>query len=242
MRALILVVFAVVLSGCGRLVEPVLIAAGADGGSPVPAQDSGVERIDLDVGLNARIRFDEGEGNVARAESDRNFIDGLLPENAVWVDGRMGGAVELFGQPIRLGNTDRYFDAGTSFSASIWMSPSASSTTSATFIRFETGLLSARWADDRLTVRTSNQIIVELDAPWLDDEWHLLALVYDRPSARFGVFIDGRPYFQDTFQIGDPTPGNARIGEFYYGRVDDFRIYARALSAAEVAALWRLFD
>ncbi len=81
-------------------------------------------------------------------------------------------------------------------------------------------------------------------------EWHHLAVTYDAPSGLLTTYVDGQ-----IGRVGRPSPADmsdihretedvllgARakgIGPYYQGRLDDVRIYAAALSADQVRALY----
>ena len=74
------------------------------------------------------------------------------------------------------------------------------------------------------------------------DGWHHLAMVQDGPAGRRTLYVDGAAVATGPAQeaggggpltIGNTGPG----GEPFDGRVDDVRLYARALSAEQVRAM-----
>jgi hypothetical protein len=82
----------------------------------------------------------------------------------------------------------------------------------------------------------------DLEVPnFWDNNWHFIALTYDGTTAK--LYADGNLVASDTRNwnlvpyeclIGEQV-NNA--GEYWNGEIDDVRIYNRALSAAEIAAL-----
>lgn len=93
-----------------------------------------------------------------------------------------------------------------------------------------------------------NAIKVQTTARVLDKNWHHVFVTYDGSSKAAGVkvYIDGRPVeteiTNDTLTGTIRTDAPLRIGRrsdgfFMAGTLDDARVYARALSAAEVAAI-----
>ena len=77
-----------------------------------------------------------------------------------------------------------------------------------------------------------------------NNNWHLIVGTFSSGSAR--VYIDGQLDNSATLaftSVGAPTL-NTRIGMFangnapYSGILDDVRIYSRALSAAEIKAIY----
>ncbi|WP_336337332.1 LamG domain-containing protein [Haloarcula brevis] len=83
----------------------------------------------------------------------------------------------------------------------------------------------------------------ESETSVLDSEWHHIAFVYQQRRNRMQLYVDGsRDYaieYDDDLSGMDATTlmfGNVSDGGFkqYDGEIDDFRLYRRALSAAEI--------
>lgn len=104
--------------------------------------------------------------------------------------------------------------------------------------------------------------------PDIDKEWHHIVGVWEKGSdtkvyyPQFTIYVNGQKSLDDTFvcvaptditngftaqQFGDNTAGTAEIGysslyskapTFFYGSLDDVRIYNRALSEKEVKELY----
>jgi hypothetical protein len=89
-----------------------------------------------------------------------------------------------------------------------------------------------------------------LTAEWLG-RWVQLAVVYDRAGGRVTHFLNGRPVEQEPTKLDTPLRlGNAEIGNwdiasyrnksfvrYFSGCMDEFLVFARALSADEVERL-----
>jgi hypothetical protein len=106
------------------------------------------------------------------------------------------------------------------------------------------GLVSLTTDDDITKVQVTNTSLVN------DDQWHHIAGVRDGATLR--LYIDGKPDGTGTLPAGYDLSGtsqhNAYIGaitdhrdgslaKFYSGLIDEARIYGRALSADEIAAI-----
>ena len=90
---------------------------------------------------------------------------------------------------------------------------------------------------------------VECDAPLLpaqvlDGQWHHCAATFDGREMR--VYLDGRQIGllarRGEIRAGGPAPGcigSMNGGECFQGAIDELRIYREALTAEEVARLWR---
>jgi hypothetical protein len=87
---------------------------------------------------------------------------------------------------------------------------------------------------------------LETDSIITDGQWHHIGLVYDLFTMRRHLYLDGAEVAADTdFKGGVETTGGLYIGAgqaldagtFFSGLIDDVRIYNKALSAEEIAAL-----
>ena len=105
--------------------------------------------------------------------------------------------------------------------------------------------LTSHWPDNALVVRTKDRITFK--------ELHHLAVNYDGSSKASGlrVFVDGHPVELQiekdalTGSIASEAPLRVASSAFglppYDGTLDDFRIYARTLTAAEIDQLFALW-
>lgn len=86
-----------------------------------------------------------------------------------------------------------------------------------------------------------------------DNKWHMLTGVYDSPNQRFGIYIDGVneketlttesgliEYISNRLIIaGEAGSGATPESTLYVGGISDVRIYATALSADDIADLYK---
>jgi hypothetical protein len=79
-----------------------------------------------------------------------------------------------------------------------------------------------------------------------DDQWHQIGLVYDFDGLHRCLYVDGAEVAKDTDVVGGIGSDDGLYfgagktldaGSFFFGLIDDIRIYDRALSAEEVAEL-----
>jgi len=100
--------------------------------------------------------------------------------------------------------------------------------------------LTHHWPDDAIEVRTKETLI--------EGDFSHLAITYDGSGKAAGIklFVDGKPAEIETLHdslsgpIRNTAPleiGNRKLGNPFKGRLDDFRIYSRLLSPAEIAGL-----
>ncbi|MHC4504069.1 MAG: LamG-like jellyroll fold domain-containing protein, partial [Planctomycetota bacterium] len=212
-----------------------------------------VRAVDLARGLVGHWKFDEGEGTVARDSSGRGN-DGAVKGGARRVEGRIGGALEFDG-------IDDYVDCGNNASLAV----SAAITMTLWVNRRGRGgdqriiYHGGGWGDDGYCLGyNNNRVKAELQntgtgkkTEWgsgvaapPDNEWHHLAFMWDDADDTMSLYIDGvdtgaRSRFPGP--MGSPTRnmtvGSKGGGHHFKGLVDDVRIYDRALSAVEIAAL-----
>jgi len=106
--------------------------------------------------------------------------------------------------------------------------------------------LAARWPDDAIEVQTKQRVLST--TPFFLASNHHLVLNYDGSGTAQGLklYLDGKPVEtapvkdQLTSSIRTSSPlqiGNRNIGRPLKGLVDDFRIYSRTLTPAEVENL-----
>jgi len=205
--------------------------------------DPGTENLVLAWNL------DEGNGSVA-ADSSGNGNDGTLVD-ATWGAGKSGSALVF---DTTLGYVESAYPGVTgtaSRSCCAWIKTAA---TSADIMSFGQNVAGKKW---RMWVYGSGVLRIEVNggfhygqANLADDEWHHVAVVLDSDGAPDVIdtqlYVDG---LADTTGSSGSEPidtdsaGVVRIGLAPYhttgfvGLIDDARIYDRALSAAEVAAL-----
>lgn len=82
---------------------------------------------------------------------------------------------------------------------------------------------------------------------WTDNVWHLITVVANRTTGVGSIYLDGSSVASGTIRTDFNTTAALAIGSYippdatrfhFPGSIDDVRIYNRALSAAEVAALY----
>jgi len=76
-----------------------------------------------------------------------------------------------------------------------------------------------------------------LETPWpTDGEWHHAAVAYDADSGETTLFVDGLPEAEGTLPARTPAAQQAFAS--LQGRVDDLRVWKRALSPTELRAVF----
>jgi hypothetical protein len=209
----------------------------------------------LDPGLVGRWTFDEGKGALA-SDSSRNRNHATLVGGPVWTEGKMGGAVGLNGGDahVLVPAAPALADLGP-LTVSAWVKP----------VKLKLGRVVAKEGVERgrwMLIAGEGAIAFAKDfsAQELRREtvanllpcgaWHHLAVTWDGTAqvTQVHIYVDGieAAYVKNQDGAGKKmsdasTPliiGNR--GDFnrgFQGTIDDVRLYARVLTARELASL-----
>jgi hypothetical protein len=230
--------------------------AGVDAG--VPDVGGGGVQMDAqapDPALVAYWKLDEQGAMVASDSSGKNNPAALiqLPAATAWTLGRIGGAVELpgGGAHLRVASSVSVNGIFRAVTVAAWVlrpagaGPAARATVlsrqGAYALGFDGDI--PRWAVT-VDARPMPAVVQGLE-PAARGRWIHMAGTFDGNQAR--LFVDGREVAALVFSgtIGSsmvPLTLGARLAttmadEAHVGRLDDVRLYARALAPAEIAAL-----
>ena len=203
----------------------------------------------------AAYALDAGSGTSA-ADATGHGITGTLINGPTWVVGKYGGAVSFDG-------TDDYIDLGNptslrltgSMTISAWINSSSFPVDDAVIVskKGTTGFqldttkdLGTRTIGFKLTNSTGADMIRYGLTTLQTGTWYHVAGVYDATAATMTVYLDGvanngaQLGSITSTQLGSTTTvriGRRGNGGYYLaGRIDDVRIYDRALTAAEIQA------
>ena len=208
-------------------------------------------------GMLAWLKLDEGAGVVA-LDSSGNGNTGYLTDAGWSANGQIAGCLNLNGSNgnVRL-PTDLIRGAGTSLTTSCWFKTSATGVllgyqnvaydgwpvewTPALYIGADGKLRGEFWQGSVNPLTSLNAVN--------DNSWHHAALVGNGNTQ--SLYLDGSLIGTQTGQINHANmkgnqlgvgyttnwPGGTVNWMLYSGQIDDFRLYGRALSSVEVAAL-----
>jgi hypothetical protein len=250
---------AVVLVGCGRIGFDVTAdSTTRDGAPPRDAQIADACDPGPTEGLVGWWPFDDGSGTVARDVIGGN--DGVLIGGAMWGSGHLGGAISLDGVSgsVDISGSAAYATHTAAFSFSAWANLASWATTTPDIMQMmtddgSTSPFHVLWSD---MTEYDGMSTGDGDGTWMptrtDAEpstgvWHHVAMVYDGGGATdvasFTFYLDGAMQPIEGAggygtQVNVSRIGAAEVSANYWtGSIDDVRVYARALSAAEVTAL-----
>lgn len=193
----------------------------------------------------AAYAFNEGAGTTA-GDATGNGRTGTL-SGATWTTaGRYGGALTFNGTNARVNVADHaLLDLTAGMTLQAWVYPTG-------LVGYRTVILKERPGDlayalyaNETTSRPSSWITAGTSAtapgttPLPLNAWTHLTATYDGAVLRTyvnGVQVGSQTHGGSIFVSASPLRigGNAIWGEYFQGRIDEVRIYARALSAAEI--------
>ena len=205
-------------------------------------------------------KFDEGTGLVASDASGYGNT-GMLPGASWTASGKKNGALQLDGvyDRVQIPNSASLASASSQITVAAWVYLTDISNDWITVVeRTDSGgqfldfLMLARAAGGQpffLVDWNQNNDIDEDEVVWGDivlatNRWYFLTATYDGSAMRF--YIDGTLRGTQAKSGGTITNsgreiwigGNDYWGEFLKGRIDEVRIYNRALTAAEIQTLY----
>lgn len=215
---------------------------------------AGAARGALDSGLVGYWPFDEGSGQTFDDMSGSDLTGNV--ETAEWVDGKFGSALDYNGSTYSIvPHKPVLNDFPNGMTISAWLYRSGDRGGLSMFISREIGSTSGEYfglgfQDNEYMVIMGNggfTWVHQTRAP--NQQWIHYVWVYD--NANYALWVDGVRLFDGThgagFNMVDNNPlhlgGNSNTGgpphqEFFYGRIDDLRIYNRPLSGAEIGDLY----
>ncbi len=211
--------------------------------------DEGASR-DLSRGLVGHWTFDDGMGERALDVSGRGH-HGTVLGGARWVEGQMGGALAFDGRDDYVSIPhESAFDITGSITVSAWIRVESFTKAWQSIVTKGDRAWRLHRASETRNVGwacsdLSRQQVGDLygKKPVADGRWHHVAGVLD--GTRSSIFVDGvldaTVSSSPKISVNDHAVligANAQVGgRLFHGRIDDVRIYDRALSSEELRAL-----
>ncbi|MHC4500822.1 MAG: LamG domain-containing protein, partial [Planctomycetota bacterium] len=215
-----------------------------------------------DPNLRLRYKFDETTGEIAVDSSGREY-DGIVyiqSEEPYWdADGYYDGCIKMNEDGAVVVPMDVLSEIGAGLTVTAWLNIDTSAG--------DNVVCAAGWADGDTYMRAAVPD-EEHDVYWRagndsndvmywdggnprawQGSWQHFAFVKDESAGRMQIYLNGLPAAESTsamvgtltglqdqrFKVGAETDDN----DGYDGKIDEFRVYDRALSAVEIAAIYR---
>ena len=201
-------------------------------------------------------KFDESSGTSA-ADSSGNGYTGTLVNGPAWTSGRVDGALNFDGTNDHVVTVDDPLDITGSLTIAAWVYHTnnslvhhiASKNQNKVAAPWQLAILTTNKLRSYTRGNSVDQMIDSNDVVSLN-AWHHVVLVRDATTSKVTFYIDG---VQDSGGWKAYTPAQvaasavtAKIGSrgdgasnFFPGKIDDLRIYDRALSTAEIFELYQ---
>ncbi|MFE1883525.1 beta-L-arabinofuranosidase domain-containing protein [Streptomyces diastatochromogenes] len=199
-------------------------------------------------------RFDETSGASA-ADATGNGRTAALAGGASWAQGRTGGAVALDGQDGHVALAEDLLAGASAYSVATWVKLAGQPAAWSRIFDFGTGVSANMFLTPMSDAGTLRYAITaggggaeqRINAdPLPTDRWVHVAVTYGAGTAV--LYVDGKEAGRNTAVTVEPRYFGNHIRAAYIGRsqyadpylkasVDDFRVYGRTLSAAEVTSL-----
>ncbi len=238
---------------------PYVLRLTASDGAGAGQDDVSVLVLALDVGLVGHYRLDEGSGPTT-ADASGGGNTGTLVAGAAWGTGRLGGALDVRGgdgDSVRVEDpADGRLDFGTSdFTLCVWMNTTqiaASGFFPEVVTKLESASMSSRNGYEIFLTASGKTTFKIWSAPGavgtatsglIDGAWHHVC--GRKTATQVEIFADGTLRSAAAHALGSiSNAGPLVLGNYagvtwadYDGLLDDVRVYARALSNAEIAGL-----
>jgi hypothetical protein len=194
----------------------------------------------------AAYSFDEGEGSTVTDLSGGEH-NGTV-EGAEWARGRYGSSLKFDGEDMVTVPASEDLDLTEAFTLEVWIKPEAEGEYGHLFAKEDT----AEEQTAYVITKHEDRLLAKLGFPGVEEQspsetleigpWQHVAATYD--GGRVRLYIDGELVGDAGVEDIRSTDGALRIGgadlwwsdEGFKGRIDEVRIYNRALTAGEIAA------
>ncbi|MFQ5594170.1 MAG: LamG-like jellyroll fold domain-containing protein, partial [Anaerolineae bacterium] len=163
-------------------------------------------------------------------------------------DGVIGRAVRFDGGDDYVRTTTPIDLANKSFTVAFWAKRSGATQQRNMFVvgqgadQVNQGLHLGFRNDNSFTCAFYGNDLTTATTYWTEDVWYHFACTYDVATRQRTIYVNGVKSTQDTPSAhyggsGNLVVGGAPWGSYFYGAVDDVRVYARSLPAEEIASL-----
>jgi hypothetical protein len=216
-------------------------ASGASATTTVTTPDAPA----VPAGLVAAYNFDAGAGSTVSDASAHGNTGTVI--GATWTTGKYGGALSFDGTSsvVRVPDSAS-LDLTSAMTLSAWVNPTATQSGWRTGMQKETDAWFLNASNDTGALRPSGGATTGGTTRWITGTtpnpvgtWTHLALTYDGTALTLyvnGVQAATTPASGAAATTASPLwiGGNSPYGEYFNGRLDDVRVYNRALTPTEI--------
>ncbi len=216
-----------------------------------PQVASVVKSIDNDSALSALFSFNEGAGVTLLDRSQYGAV-GILHGNPIWSDGVDGSALYFNGVDDYASIKDNpAINTPHSFTLASWVMPDEIS--GGTVLSkdgqgvSEGSLYTISVSQGKMHFSANNSITLSTSEVGIKpQQWSYTAVTYDsetKPNTK--LYVNGRHVLSSnipSIALGANTAdlfiGRDSVGNYFKGRIDEIRVYSKALSASEIIKLF----
>jgi hypothetical protein len=228
-----------------RAVNEAVIRSADGSGANIPSPPPGTPGL-TGVGYWP---LNENGGDTANDEAGNN--NGRLVNGPTWTAGKSGSAVQFNGSNQYIDTGKTILNTTASYSAAAWVRLNSAGGAFQTVVSQDGPSNSAFYlqysgADRRFAMSFAGVRALAPSAP-VAGQWYHLVGVRDAATGQLRLYVDGQLAGQADACLGDSSTGPLVIGrgrfggnpvDYFGGTLDQVHIYDRALSAAEVKALY----
>jgi alpha-tubulin suppressor-like RCC1 family protein len=216
-----------------------------------------------DVGKVAHWKMDNGSGNTA-TDSSGNGFDGTLTGNPAWQEGKLGSCLSFDGDDHVVVSGYTGISGGQPRTVCAWIQ--TNQTSEGMILTYGTTGAGKRWmlfvnGDNhklQLGVNGGNTYSAQVIA---DGQWHHVVALLDPPVSgpakvqNLRLYIDGQiaeRFYTNPNQVinteiaanypvrigANQTSSGGGLGGYFNGKIDDVRLYDRAITEAEIRAIY----
>ncbi len=249
------------LSLAAKMNRRALLKLGASLGLSAAALDAWMQETGTawadPAGLVGYWPLDEATGSSAGDQSGNNH-SGKLNNSPVWTTGKLGAALIFNGNNTTVDINTNVLNTSTSFSASAWVQLYDLSTWHTAVSQDGTNIsgfylqftASGQFAFSLVNTDSTGGTTVRATSNFnpVINTWYHIVGVYDASVQQISLYVNGtlqstQPVPAPWNATGETVIGRAKWGgnaDFWNGKIDDVRLYNRALSATDVTSLYSL--
>lgn len=246
-------------SGNYQLLDSGGEAAAGLGDSPSYKMSSGYieqleQAIEINVlpdGLDGYWPLNTGTGIQAYDTTTSNNY-GVLTNNPGWAEGKVGsGALDFPGNSNTYTNQSDTNDQMANFTLSAWINPNDVSTVGQRIVIKDDG--TTGWAlslgdggtgQVRFYTRETSPVSTDTGNVIGAGNWYHVVAVFNTTEDTKTIYVNGKQEVRDTGVTGDPVDNGSELlfGKNFNGRVDEVKIYNKALSKYQVEDEYKASD